>query len=550
MLQNLSIRNIVLIEKLDISFANGFGVLTGETGAGKSILLGSLGFVLGRKPSAGLLRAGSEQGSVTATFSIQDENILAILKENAIPMEDELTLRRVIYKDNKSKAFINDEPISVNILANISQYLVEIHGQHEQRGLLDSSEHISILDKYGQYLTELQNVKESYVKYNALKKELSEIENLAKQDSSEVDYLTYILQELEKLNPQNGEEVILAEKRNRLMGAEKISSAINSASHALSSTSIAANLLKAQSAIESIINIEPNLQNVVEAIQRASIEVEEASFALDKISSSLDFGNENLDKIEERLFALRGAARKYRVTVDELPLYLSNIRQKLDNINNKENKIKEISMSCEKAKGEFTKCAKELTIKREKAAQQFQNKLMAELAPLKMENTKLKVQIEELHEESWNMQGIDKVIFLVSTNPGMPFSPLAKIASGGELSRFMLAMKVVLSNIKSVPTLIFDEVDTGIGGAVADSVGRRMKLLGNNGQVLAVTHHPQVAAHSSFHLFIMKEIANNNTLTKVRQLNTNEKQKEIARMLAGEKITEEALAAAGKLMEA
>jgi len=549
LLTSLAIRNIVLIDKLDIGFTSGFGVLTGETGAGKSILLGALGFVLGGRSAAGLLRTGEKQGSVTACFSIDnDPELQKILEDNGLEYEAELILRRVIYEDGKSKAFINDAPVGVGILANIAAYLVEIHGQHDQRGLLDSANHREILDKYAGTNTELAAVQSAYHEYNSLQKELTQMEELAAKSSSEEDYLSYVLKELEQLKPQIGEEASLAVKRSKLMNADKITGGISAASELLSGSKIVSTLSRAQGLLIDSAKAEPKLQSIIEALERASIEVEEASATLDSILSNIDNSGESLENIEERLFALRGAARKYRITPEELPEYYENIRQKLDAIRNTESRISEVSKKLIAAKSIFVQQAIKLTSKRKSVALEFEQKLVQELAPLKMENTRFQVTIEELPESGWSRYGVDKISFQASTNPGMPFAPLIKIASGGELSRFMLAMKVVLSSIKSTPTLIFDEVDTGIGGAVADSVGRRMELLGRSLQVLAVTHHPQVAARSSFHLRIAKEVINASTVTRVEELKGEQKRQEIARMLAGETITDEALAAASRLM--
>lgn len=550
MLTSLSIRNIVLIDRLEISFSRGFSVLTGETGAGKSILLGALGFVLGGRSAAGLLRSGEKQGSVIACFSIaENPDAQKILEENSIEFEDELILRRVIFADGKSKAFVNDAPVGVGVLSNIASTLVEVHGQHDQRGLLDSSNHREMLDRYAQMEIDLALVGVAFDEYNKLQKELAELEALAAQSLSEEDYLSYVLKELEQLSPQEGEETELAVRRNYLMNAEKITGSIGEANDLLSRGGIVGTLTKAQGLLYDVAKNEPKLQSVIESLDRAAIEIEEASATLEGVLSGFDREGDSLENIEERLFALRGAARKYRITPEELPAHLEMVRAKLDAIRNKEIRFGEITKKLGAAKDAYLKEAKKLTLKRKDAAVKFEQRLVAELAPLKMENTRFLVSIEELPENSWSRFGIDKISFLASTNVGMDFSPLAKIASGGELSRFMLAMKVVLSSIKSVPTLIFDEVDTGIGGAVADSVGRRMELLGKHLQVMAVTHHPQVAARSSSHLKIAKEVAGGSTVTKVEEISGENKRTEIARMLAGDVITDEALAAASKLME-
>lgn len=550
MLTSLAIRNVVLIDKLEINFSSGFTVLTGETGAGKSILLGALGFVLGGRSAAGLLRAGEKQGGVVASFSLDDNaEAQKILEENSIEFENEIILRRMIHEDGKSKAFVNDIPVGARVLSSIAETLVEVHGQHDQRGLLDSANHRDMLDKYSQFEIDLALVGVAFDEYNTLKKELAELEAMAAQSLSEEDYLSYVLKELEQLAPTEGEETELAVRRNYLMGAEKVTGSINEASELLSRGGMVVTLTKIQGLLSDSAKNEPRLQAVIEGLERASIEIEEAAATLETVLNGFERGGDSLENVEERLFALRAAARKYRITPEELPAYLETVRTKLDAIKNKEIRFGQIAKKLATAKENYLKEAKKLTAKRKSSALKFEKEIVAELAPLKMENTRLKVEVEELPEENWQRSGVDKVSFLVSTNVGMAFAPLAKIASGGELSRFMLAMKVVLSSIKSVPTLIFDEVDTGIGGAVADAVGRRMELLGRKLQVMAVTHHPQVAARSFGHFKIAKEVKGGSTITRVEEIKGENKRREIARMLAGETITDEALAAATKLME-
>jgi DNA repair protein RecN (Recombination protein N) len=551
MLVMLSIRNIVLIESLDIPFTSGLCVLTGETGAGKSILLDALTFALGGRGNSRLLRHGAAQGSVTAEFDIKETpHLQKILEEHGLEPGETLYLRRVLTADGKNKCFINDAPISVTLLATIGEMLVEIHGQHEQRGLLEPATHRAIIDAYGQLDRWLLDVGRNYSAWRAATDELARLCHLQAQAEREEDYLRHIGKELQSLQPEVGEEALLADKRTALMNKEKLADTLKSALGELTNKNpVEAALLSAQRTLTRNTAHAPagSFDAAIDALERASIEVSEAVLCLENLTHALGDGD-NLEQIEERLFALRAAGRKFGRPVDELPQYLEEITSKLSLLDGQTSQISKLSKDVEHTKAVFIAAANELSEQRAAAAQEVTGALLAELRPLKMDQIRFQVVIESLPEENWSAMGSDKVHFLVSANPGSPLGPLAKIASGGELSRFMLALKVVLSEVNSIPVMIFDEIDTGIGGAVADAVGKRLEALGQALQVLVVTHQPQVAARGNFHLKVRKQVQGNETTTLVNPLAAMERSEEIARMLSGAEITEEARAAADKLL--
>lgn len=549
MLTNLCIRNIVLIQSLDIALAEGFCVLTGETGAGKSILLDALGLALGERASATLIRHGETQGSVTATFDIRRlPQLNILLEEHGINHEGELMLRRVVFEDGKSKAFINDIPIGVNLLGDISQQLIEIHGQHDQRGLLNSRTHRFVLDQYGQHGTALDKVKAAFAQFQALSRELAELKDNESKAQADEEYVRFVLEELDRLAPEAGLEERLSVKRNALVNREKIIEAVNQSVQVLEESQVSDALRQAQGILLKNPSLHTDFSEVADMLERALIEANEALSGLQAIAGSVEESEENLESLEEWLFALRAAARKHQVASDELPRIREEMAQKLDRLANKESYLAGLEAKLAAVREEYIKAAKTLTKQREASARQLEKDLQKELAPLKMEQTLLKVEMETLDEANWSAEGTERVFFTVRTNPGAPFAPLAKIASGGELSRFMLALKVVLSGISSVPTLIFDEVDTGIGGAVADAVGRRLARLGESLQVFAITHQPQVAAQGSFHVKVEKQQGKDATTTSLRVLDTADRREELARMLAGDVITDEARQAAGRLL--
>lgn len=560
MLESLSINNIVLIDRLNIELSKGLCVLTGETGSGKSILLDALGLVIGYRSNSRLLRNGEEKGSVVATFDISNnQKCKKLLNELDIEYDDKIIIRRVLFDDGRSKAFINDVQITQSFLQNVGETLVEIHGQNEQIGLLNSSLHRGILDEFGG-LTEKQNIVASI--FEEMKNAKNKLEDLKKQKDDaerEQDYLRHIINEIESLNIQQGEEQELSDKRILLMNKEKVLNVLNEVQNSLEGqggNSVEKSISSAQHTLSRGIGLGENLiendknafSEIVDNLELASENIGEALYKINKIFDNLGFDGNTLESVEERLFAIRGLARKLNIQPDMILDLKVELEKKLELLDNQEIFMSDLEKELTNLKNKFIKEAKELSNLRKETAKKLSKELMQELIPLKMEKTSFDVEFKELDENNWNKYGIDGVKFIASTNPGMPMGELSKIASGGELSRFMLALKVVLSQINSVPTMIFDEIDTGISGAVAEAVGERLKKLAEHLQVLVVTHQAQVASKGNYHIKVRKQQDNNKTTTIVNILNKDERIKEVARLFSGEIITDEALKVAEKMM--
>lgn len=554
MLQSLSIRNVVLIDKLDLDFKSGLSVLTGETGAGKSILLDSLGLVLGNRAETSLIRQGEDKLSVTATFEVKDKNnpLFALCEEYELEADEEITIKRSLNKDGKGKIFFNDQPISAKLLKELGKYLVEVHGQFDNQGLLNPANHRDVLDAYAGYKNLLAEVKEKFANYKKAKAARLDAENNVAKAKSDEDALRHWVDELEKLNPEKGEEESLSQKRLEMMNAEKIIESLSYAYGALTQgADVQSAIRQAQSAMDKANSlVEGKYDDIVNMLEQALIDVNEAVNELEEASQNVSLNQNELENIESRLFALRGLARKHQTTIDDLPDVLADFKQKLATIELGEEGINELRRAEEQAKTDYIKSATELSSRRKAAALQLDNQVMAELPPLKMEKARFVTIVEKLDESAWNESGFDNVYFTVATNPNSPQGPINKIASGGELARFMLALKVNLAQSSSVSTMIFDEVDAGVGGATAQAVGERLARLAHDVQVLVVTHSPQVASRGNHHFKVEKNTVDNVTTTKVRELNDIERHEEIARMLAGEKITDEARAAARVLIGA
>jgi DNA repair protein RecN (Recombination protein N) len=552
MLVQLAIRDIVLIEQANIPFADGLCVLSGETGAGKSILLDSLGLAIGNRAESRLVRNGKEQGVVTAEFDVTGHAALhQTLDELGITLEGEmLIIRRVLTTDGKSRCFINDQPVSVTALKTVGEMLVEIHGQHDQRGLLDPASHRDLLDAFGGLHPERNASETAYATWREKAGALADLQAQVAKAQAEEDYLRHMLGELEALNPKAGEENTLAEQRQQMMHGEKRIAAIQSALNELQgSTSVATSLHAAVRMLTRSTALEEGAtEKVMQTLERAALEVDEAVAELERIAFESQFNPAELERAEERLFALRGLARKHNVAVDDLHELMEATRSKLALLENQTTSMGALEQEVAATRKDYMAAAQTLTDKRLKTATTLQKAVMAELDDLKMGGTVVQVAIDPLAEEHWQAEGRDKVAFLASTNPGSAAAPLHKIASGGELSRFMLALKVAMRDVRSTPTVIFDEIDTGTGGAVADAIGRRLARLGEVAQVLVVTHLPQVAARGGHHLQVSKAAKDNITRTQVVALSQQERGEELARMLAGEAITDEARAAALKLM--
>lgn len=554
MLRHLHVKDIVLIEEAQLEFADGLCVLTGETGAGKSILLDALGLVLGSRAEARLVRAGKEQGSVVAEFDAASHPAIpALLEELGITHENgELVLRRVLTTDGKTRCFINDQTVSVGALKQLGEMLVEIYGQHDQRGLLDPSSHRELLDEFAGLAKPRAKVEAAYTDWTRSRGELEAVLAEIAAAKREEEYLRHIFTELESFSPEAGEEEKLAEKRQWMMQGEKARETLAASLQELQGEhSVGASLRAAARMLaRSPAAAGDRFAKVLEALERAEVEVNEAEAELERLIIESDYNPAELEKLEERLFGLRGLARKHQVTVDELANLLEETRRKLATLDGQTQSVAALEKAVETTRAAFVKEATALCAARAKAAQVLEKAIMAELGGLKMAGTRFTVQLEKLEEQNWHSHGMDRVTYLAATNAGNPPAPLAKIASGGELSRFMLAMKVAMADLRSASTLIFDEIDTGTGGATADAIGKRLAKLGKRQQVLVVTHLPQVAACGSHHLRVSKSSAKGSTRTKVEALDETTRREEVARMLAGATVTDEARAAADKLMAA
>jgi DNA repair protein RecN (Recombination protein N) len=554
MLARLSIRDIVLIERLDIEFSRGLAVLTGETGAGKSILLDAFALALGGRGDSGLVRHGAEQGQVTATFDIpKGHPATKILSENGLDDTGEMILRRVQLADGRTRAFINDQSISVQTLKAVGAVLVEIHGQHDERALVDASTHRQLLDAFAGLEKEVSALETLWEARRTANTALDAHRASMERAAREADYLRHAADELKTLKPKDGEETALAGRRTIMMQGEKIASDLREAQEAVGGPHSPVPALAAavrrleRRAANSPALVEP----AVKAIDIAINALEEADQHLSAALVAADFDPAELERIEERLFALRAASRKYSTPVDGLAALAAKFVADVALIDAGADQLKKLEAAAAEADQRYSAAATKLSAARNKSAEKLNKAVNAELAPLKLERAKFTTQVET-DSNSPGPQGIDRVEFWVQTNPGTKPGPLMKVASGGELSRFLLALKVVLSDRGSAPTLVFDEIDTGVGGAVADAIGARLSRLAEQVQVMAVTHAPQVAARANQHLLISKDALDKGkrVATRVNALAADHRREEIARMLAGAEITAEARAAAERLLRA
>ena len=554
MLQSLSIRNVVLIDKLDIDFKPHLSVLTGETGAGKSILLDSLGLVLGKRAETSLIRQGEDKLSVTAVFDAEPDNkpLNEILRENELDVGDEMIIKRTLNRDGKGKIFFNDQTISAKLLKDIGRCLVEIHGQFDNQGLLNPASHRGVLDAYGNYAELLTKVKAAYQQYKAALRAREQAENDICRAKEEEDNLRHWVRELEQLKPHKGEEEELSQKRQELMHAEKIVESLNFAYGALTQgRDVQSALRQAQAAIDRANQyVDGRYAEIYDALDRALIEAADAQERIETASQDINLDSSEQEKIDERLFMLKDIARKHGVSVDDLEDTLAQFKSRLNAIELGEDGLSALRQAEQAARQAYLQAANELHQARVTAAAKLDAAVMRELPPLKMEKARFVTMVEKQGEDNWTENGFDNISFTVATNPNSPQGPLNKIASGGELSRFMLALKVNLAASSDVCSMVFDEVDAGIGGATAKAVGERLARLGDTVQVLVVTHSPQVAAGGSTHFKVSKQTVDNVTTTEVNELSPDERREEIARMLAGEKITDEARAAAEVLLSA
>ncbi|MEM9086325.1 MAG: DNA repair protein RecN [Pseudomonadota bacterium] len=553
MLTRLSIRNIVLIEALDLDFARGLGVLTGETGAGKSILLDALGLILGDRAEVRLVRAGEAKANVTAAFEFANQPpvLLDALEDADIDWDvgEPLLIRRQVKADGGSKAFVNDQPVSAALLRSLAPALVELHGQHDDRGLVNPRGHLALLDRYAG--TDLDGLTSAYGAWATAEARLAEVRAAVEQAKADEDLLRAHLAELETLDPQIGEEETLAAQRIDLQKGEKLSGDLEELRHLWEgSDSPLANLRVAARKLDRIATEHELLAEALAALDRAVIEASEAEEKLEAAGHALIHDPQALDAAETRLFELRALARKHRCEADALPNVMNGMREKIDAIEGGEAHLGDMEKTAREAKEAFEKAAENASDARRKAARRLDKAVAEELAPLKLDAARFQTSVQPLPEERWGALGQDAVEFLIATNPGAPFAPLAKIASGGELSRFILALKVALAEKGGAATIIFDEIDRGVGGAVASAIGERLaRLAREEGQLLAVTHSPQVAARGGLHYLIAKSSSGTVTKTSVVELDTHGRQEEIARMLSGAEITSEARAQADRLLE-
>ncbi len=552
MLTRLSIRNIVLIEALDLDFGRGLGVLTGETGAGKSILLDALGLVLGNRADSGLVRSGEAKASATASFEFAHlpEALAEALDDADIEIEpgEALVIRRQVKADGGSKAFVNDQPMGVALLRTLAASLVELHGQHDDRGLVNPRGHRLLLDRYAG--ADTARVAKAWAAWSHARDALETARTAIEDAKAEQDLLIAHLAELTTLEPQAGEEARLAETRSTMQKGEKLAGDLEELRHIWEgSDSPLAELRSAARRLDRIGGEHPLLKEALEALDRAVIEAGEAEDKLAAAAEALVHDPQALDAAETRLFELRALARKHRCEVDELPGKMRAFRAALDAIEGGEAELDALQLAEKEAAAAYRSAAEKLHDARVKAAKKLDKAVAAELAPLKLDAARFQTAIEALPEDKWGAGGMDAVEFLIATNPGAPFAPLGKIASGGELSRFILALKVALAEQGGAATVIFDEIDRGVGGAVASAIGERLARLAKDGQLLAVTHSPQVAARGGTHYIIAKSSEGTVTRTSVALLDDAGRQEEIARMLSGAEVTPEARAQADRLLE-
>ena len=549
MLTGLSIRDVVLIEALDLEFTGGLGVLTGETGAGKSILLDALGLALGARADSGLVRSGSDKAQVTASFDAP-QNVVGLLADNDIELDmgEPLLIRRSVKADGGSKAFINDQPCSAALLRDVGAMLVEIHGQHDDRGLLNPRGHRTLLDAFGRCNT--AGVATSFAAWHESKVRLDIARESIENAARDREWLEHAVAELQAFNPQEGEEERLAGERSDMQKGERVADDLKSVLESFDGPKSGIALIRgAARKLDRLADAHPMLADALTSLDRAVIEASEAEDKLNAASRALEFEPARLDEIEVRLFEHRALARKHNVAPDAIVALTAELAARLEAIQAGGEGLAKLEAEVAEKAAAYRRAAEALTAARTDAAARLDKAVAGELVPLKLDAAQFRTAIEILPEDRWSENGMDRAEFLISTNPGAPFAPLTKIASGGELSRFILALKVALAEEGGAATIIFDEIDRGVGGAVAAAIGERLSRLAQHTQLLAVTHSPQVAAKGGVHYFIAKSSEGTVTRTGVIALDTEGRRQEIARMLSGAEVTDEARAQAKRLLE-
>ncbi len=547
MLRGLDISDMLIIDRLELAFQPGLNVLTGETGAGKSILLDSLGFVMGWRGRAELVRQGAAQGEVTAWFDLAPGHpAFAVLEEAGLPSEDELIIRRVNTADGRKTAWVNDRRCSGEVLRALSETLIELHGQHDDRGLLNPRGHRAILDAFAGLDAARDKTRAAWRAVGAARKALDAAQQAMNEIRAEEEFLRHAVAELDALDPRPGEEAALDTKRRLMQGAERVREDVQKAHHVLGHDGAEGALGDAMRWLEGASDkVDGQLDAPLSALGRAMAELDEATDGIVRALEAFTFDATELEDTEERLFAIRALARKHDVVADDLSAFADTLRAKLAALDAGDADLSRLSTELARAEQAYDAAAEKLTAGRTRAAKGLDKAVMAELAPLKMERAVFATQITE---EPAGPEGRDSVAFTVATNPGAPAGALNKIASGGELSRFLLALKVCLTREQSGLTMIFDEIDRGVGGATADAVGRRLAALAAGGQVLVVTHSPQVAALGAHHWRVEKNVTKGVTTSHVVPLQAPDRVDEIARMLAGDTVTDEARGAARALL--
>ncbi|HBN22477.1 MAG TPA: DNA repair protein RecN [Holosporales bacterium] len=551
MLQTLVIENVVLISRLEIDFSAGLCVLTGETGAGKSILLDALGLALGERSSASLVRPNQEQAVVSAIFEVpQNHPVAQLLLENDYEFSGELILRRIVTNDGKSKAYLNDHLVSVSFLKKLAKELIEIHGQFDQ--ILQPTTHRHLLDHFAGYDDLLSRVSTAYKAYKALRQQLEDAEKFIEEQKNQQEFLTAAVEEFENVDPQEHEENELIDKRNLLQNQEKIVAGARNSVRLIGGDKGILDLLGTTlNTLEKTAKLcSEALDETLNALNRAHSDVLEAEATLNTFQDRMTGSGESLDSVEDRLYELRALARKHGCLIPELPTLYEKFRGELALLKGGSESLETLKKDLAAAKASYVLCAEELHQQRLIKGKELAKAVEQELKPLKLEKATFRIEPQKVSESHWSASGMDHVEFEVQTNPGLPFGGIAKIASGGERSRFMLALKVVLAHTTQASILVFDEIDSGVGGAVASAIGERMARLGQQQQVLAITHSPQVASYANRHFFVEKyEDKQKMTQTTVSILKGDQSLEEIARMLSGDKVSQEARAAASQLLD-
>lgn len=549
MLVSLEIRDVVLIDRLVLRFQPGLSALTGETGAGKSILLDAMGLVLGARGDSGLLRQGASQAVVTASFDLPPSHpVMALLRENDMPDDEGLILRRTLTSDGRSRAAVNDQSVSIGLLRQIGGRLVDIHGQFDQHGLLDPATHGPLLDAFGGHQQALAATAAAHADWRKAEKALAAAEEIAAQARADEEELRQTAKELRDLAPVVGEETELAARRADLQHRDRLGEALTSS--IADSEEAVSRIAQAMRTLGRLpLNLSAGVEPATAALDRAAVELGEGAKLLEARLAALRGDGDSLEQVEERLYQIRAAARRLRATPDDLPAILTRAEAALATLEDGAALLPRLQKAAADAKAAYRKTADALGAARVKTAKKLDQAVAEELAPLKLERARFRTVVAPVEDPAdWRKDGADRVAFEIATNPGAPHAPLAKVLSGGELNRVMLALQVILSATGSIPTLVFDEVDSGIGGAVAAAVGDRLARLGARTQVLVVTHSPQVAARADAHWRVSKSVDKTAALTTVEPLNQEERREEIARMLSGASVTDAARAAASDLM--